>query len=398
MKIKILTATIVVLLLVGINQAQTYETWHLEKRCLTQPETPPDDWTYSGTILTNSEQGIHGYNANWETRRILAYKPNNVQLSPPISPDGRTWVTLQGDSWCTGSCSATTRILNSMTIHDLSASIPQNYNLDWEFVTGDRWQESVEGRGIPILRWFSPTQFIYVKDLDGLYGGSSGVPVLFDTVTQEIQLYDEANLPPQLEHFHRISPDGRLEVRTEYDEDYNAYFNLIDIQTNTVITTLPENLYPLHYSVLEAWSPDSEFFLVTTHLDNMTNVVLVNREGQILNSVARLEDTWFPIDVDWSPNSRYLTIFNYNSFGPGPERPVSLLVDYQDKDVYDLCLPLDIEWRTAWSYDSSQLALQTSDSSDNTGNITIFEPATWDWYIAEENSDTFLVGWQFPEE
>lgn len=389
------------LLCVTTVHAQTDETWSEEQRCLVEPEMPPDDWTYSGTLLLGGAQGILGFNAEWDTRRILAFYPNDTQFLPtPLSPDGRLWVTFQGDSWCSGTCMGTDRNIFGMTVFDLTSPIPKGYKLEWKFWTHDMWTHRLEERNVPVLRWTSPSQFIYIKDPDGFYSGTSEFPVLFDTMTRGTQPYDNTVYNERPFYFHRISPDGTREIHIEYDFDYQL-ITIFDTQTQTEIAALPEDIEILHYYTTEAWSVDSQYFLGFTSYwkaeTDEAGLLLFDREGQMQGTIVQLVEPWLYLDhleVDWSPDGRYLSLFldDMFNFGEGSTHYLSLLVDLEIRHIYDLCLKTSAA--AAWSQDSKQLALQTTWE----GDLTIFEPATWDWYFAEENTEARLTGWQWPED
>ncbi len=400
----LILASIVLVILLSPNMVtgQSQTVWEPDERCLVEPETPPENWTYDGTLLLLSPQGVHGFNTEWETRRILAYEPQNTIhiIADSISPDGRTWITTQGDSWCTGSCNVSSVTISNMTIHDLTAPTPTSYSLEWNFYTPNHWKENLEGQGIPILRWLSPSQFIYVNDLDGIYQGDGELPVLFDTLTQDIQPYDLSLESLSTDEFHRISSDETREIVTRYDNDRHASFVLMDVQAGEEILTFPENVYPLHNYSTEAWSPDSQYFLGYSYTEDLTlNIWLFDRNGQLIGNVIQIQDdaqillygfrASNQVYIDWSPDGHYLSLSAQWNLD---ESIIPLmLADLQQQRVIDLCI--SSIGGAFWSYDSQQLAFQIRSG----GDVTILDTTEWNWYLAEENSGAWLTGWQQPD-
>lgn len=54
--------------------------WEIVERCVGEPITSSDDWTFEGTILASGWAGIHGINASWDTPRVLHFEtaPTNT--------------------------------------------------------------------------------------------------------------------------------------------------------------------------------------------------------------------------------------------------------------------------------------------------------------------------------
>jgi hypothetical protein len=375
-------------------QAQEEETWTISERCLTEPSTPPEDWSYDGTILARSQIGIHGTNQDWETRRILAYLPNNTQFDF-LSPDGKAWITFQGDSYCGGTCSGREVRVNDMTIHNLTSAIAESYEIEWELFTPDDYRQAEGMRRSPVLRWLNPTQFLYVKDIDDSPYTFENTPVVFDITTNEFEVY-ETSLDPR--EFHGISPDATLAIYTDSTPPNPIYqTHIVNLQNSSEIAVLDDSFNPLFLS-FNMWSPDSQFFLASK-LENPDaeswewnfTIWLMNREGTALYSMIPfpLQDLGYGhMDVDWSPDGRYLTLFRASNSG----NRFSWLIDLQGKHSYDLCF--DKATSAAWSSESQHLALQAYNWETDSDALTVFEPATWSWYEVADNPDAWVVGWQ----
>ncbi|GAB5494000.1 MAG: hypothetical protein Phog2KO_42150 [Phototrophicaceae bacterium] len=91
------------LLIMTISSVQAQSTsdsdgWEIVENCISEPTTPPDDWSYEGIIFMFSDVGIHGLNYNIQTPYVIAYD-NPIQaftLSGDISPDGNWFAVPQG--------------------------------------------------------------------------------------------------------------------------------------------------------------------------------------------------------------------------------------------------------------------------------------------------------------
>ncbi|MEO1291114.1 MAG: hypothetical protein AAFV93_25550, partial [Chloroflexota bacterium] len=85
---------------VVISQSQeTSDTgWEIIERCVHDPITPPDDWTFDGTILATGWAGIHGINANWDTPRILVFRSDDwLDILTSFSPDYQWFAVGRGN-------------------------------------------------------------------------------------------------------------------------------------------------------------------------------------------------------------------------------------------------------------------------------------------------------------
>jgi hypothetical protein len=371
-------------------QAQE-DTWTIEERCLPEVTTPPENWSYDGTILVRSPIGIHGINQDWETRRILAYSPNDTRLGY-VSPDGKYWITFQGDSICWGSCSTTNLIMSWMTIHNLTSITPESQQIQWIFRSEYDYREPEGGWGLPSLRWLSPNRFVHIKVLSDNTYDTEETPVIYDLTSGEIEVYETPSYP---ENWHNISPDGTLVIDTVHNTtDFGSHTYLSNPENLNPIVEIPAEFDAFNYYTLSVWSPDSEFFLASRlegqEADGSYTVSLwlMNRNAEMLYSIVDSLTLALRLylDILWSPDGRYLLIL-------GNQNQISWLIDLENRHSYNLCF--DKAMSAAWSPDSQQLALQAFDwDTESFTSLTIFEPASWQLYEIVDNPDASPIGWQ----
>jgi hypothetical protein len=378
---------LMLLFAVFLVHAQDDESWTIEERCLPEAITPPENWSYDGTILVQSEQGIHGINQDWETRRILAYSPDNIEDSY-LSPDGQTWITFQGSDYCLGSCDINTIVLEAMSVHDLTSLNPSSYQIDWDLFFRDKWKEAIGLRGLPILRWLSPSQFLFVK---ALQPSGEEIPVRYDLLNHEVQVYET---PIFYEDWHNISPDGTLVIDRVDNLDFTYQYFLSNPQDLSPIVEIPADFSPFGYYTLDVWSPDSQYFLASKNEDdNIGNlgersIWLMDRNGEALYSIvdSLTLSQFLYLNIQWSPDGHYLLIL-------GDRNQISWLIDLENRHSYNLCQE-DL-FRAAWSPNSQQIAFQTFNwENESYSPLTIFEPASWQVYEITDNPDASPIGWQ----
>ena len=79
--------------------------WPFEERCIAEPTLPPEDWTYSGTLLMAGYAGIHAMQADWDTSRVEAFfyadRLGKPLLGGQLSPDGRWYAVPIGEVFTT---------------------------------------------------------------------------------------------------------------------------------------------------------------------------------------------------------------------------------------------------------------------------------------------------------
>lgn len=78
-------------------QSEEVETWPIVERCVSEPTTPPDDWSFEGIIFLHSPRAVHGINANVPTPYIIAYNSiRTFAYNGAISPDGHWFAVPYG--------------------------------------------------------------------------------------------------------------------------------------------------------------------------------------------------------------------------------------------------------------------------------------------------------------
>ena len=333
--------------------------WSVEERCI-QASTPPDHWTFEGTLLMRGHYGIHAYQAGWDTPQVVVFlQPGNALRGGALSPDGNWYAYPWGEFSVSETYNAVTSV-RELRVHSTRDervySVPtytegfqttykQAYWLDDDHVLFENWDPSFAGvvrigpfeGQIEVWEQFSSTfdqlpARLYPSpdwgDLVALYP-----PSVWATSTSEWQLYSQQN--------------GRY----------------------IPITTLP--LSDPYNPIPVAWQSDSSQFAAQIDTDESIYLALFSRQGEVVDRIMTVKEGHHitPINFQWSADGRYLafviaadgiwqtfldsTFPNYASLDYGVNR--LFIADTQDRKVIDTCLEVGIGM--AWSPETTQLTL-----------------------------------------
>jgi len=346
--------------------------WSLEKRCLTEPTLPPENWKFDGTLLYRHRFGIGGLNADWETTRVLVFtnvaRPGHDLFSGSLSPNLRWLAVAEGDRQCaTPSCQSVQTDVVALHLFDLMSDNPRaaHYTLEWDF-----WYISDRSfYDAPAITWIDNEHFLYPL--------SSAQNQVVNPFTGEISTWNGfANLERHL----WLSPDLSRSFESGYDEsDY--YLRLYNVETDQEIAIFS----PREFELLETrdmWAPNSSKFVTQFWTGRrFYQLRIYDRDGNYIDNIMNIPTyagLYGEPYIEWSPDSRFLAIRwaqtasetyfldNYTVY----------IVDLQEKRIRDLCLSDSIYF--TWSPDSKYLALQISE-----GDLTILDREGQNWYALQ---------------
>ncbi len=357
------------------TNADSVEGWEIVERCVGEPITPPDDWTFDGTILATGWAGIHGINADWDVTRILAFRSNWTRFAgADISPNRRWIVVVLGyDNPISNvfDYSVSAYALQIYDVTDRSNQIQIPIKLDYD-VFGSTGNGASYHTVAP--RWLDNEHFIYRIDDE---------VVSINPFTQEISDWDVAwniedvdPLAPSSIAFP--SPDW---TRLIYDLEIGLRYELFDILSGDSLTVVAEQP-DFRSEFLPVWRADSSGFI----MDDENALRIFDREGQQLDTIASSNFVHF--FQSWSPDERYLVLADISNHS-------LQIADFEERLIYDTCISIDGWSRMAWNLDSTQFAFYLDRTSDT---VSIFDVERWSAYSTNiEHAGTLFSWYQDPD-
>lgn|GEM_PF-3425585 len=380
------------------------DEWHYQENCPTQNVIVSNENDWRGTIIMRGHFGIHGFNAKWETPRVMSFSQSNREhISSSISPDANWYVTVYGSGSCsTQSCTGIYNFAGLIQIHAITHTDPHTvYNLNWsnsELSHHTRYNVSRP-------TWIDNTHFIYHK-VDPAFDDGSGIAVV-DTMTGNIsewtswQIKNVFPINPT-----RVSPDLQWQVTYEFDNDTDESWIVIQSSKTDEIYRrfATSGMSLLDESTQGLWSPTSDYLLLEQSIDNetdLTQLILYNIAEDRMIPVISAHELSFLVSnfsgflgyLNWSPSGKYflteLLKLTENENGRAIQSAGLHLVDIDNRHITNLC-QLRARSDITWSQDSTQVA----GVYDN--QLVIYDIATNQWI---QYTDTFLndysvVAWQ----
>lgn len=337
----------------------------IEERCVAEPIQPPDDWSYSGTLLMSGYAGIHAMQADWDTPRVEAFFYSD-DLGDPIdggqlSPDGRWYAVPIGEAftevtntryWFTRGI----RLYSTVDSFELSTDLNQ-YNSLLEYA------RSYGGWTYEVVRW--------VDDESLIIGG-----FLFRPFEQTIEVSD---LPVAISGFRDF----------EVSPDWKRIFGYIDSRSDEGIfdSESPDDAINILKTKAIAWRPDSSGFIAEQQIESIRQLSLFNRDGDFIEKLYTSEGGHLDIrrliagrnELGWSPDNRYFAFV----YDPPLSEPAQLiLLDMENRVVINTCLrPVS---QPVWSPDGTQIAI-LSRAIENL-KVVILDLDTWVAYDVARHS------------
>ncbi|GAB5490234.1 MAG: hypothetical protein Phog2KO_04490 [Phototrophicaceae bacterium] len=377
---RLILSTVFILLIFGqIVSAQdtgedAVEGWEIVERCVGEPITAPDDWTFDGTILASGWAGIHGINADWDVPRVLAFNDRwNTEIGGALSPNNEwfavTTVSERRDNdsiWRLFIIEYTLEIYNLV---DRSLQISFDWQNQYDVVSGSGASRYYYQR---IPRWLDNETILYQR-----------VNTLFEINinTQEIiesSVYWESGIFSPLfpDYIMSVSPDFS---RTVFRENRGQYA-LVEMNTGTNIS-IPAELSPDEsYSIgaIVNWSSDSSIFTVGREYQ----IKLFDRDGEIITII---DSAGSPVDNAFSPNSNSFVYFHDGTVH---------IADIQNQQLIDTCFS-DYYRSIAWSPSNNFIATigDYPETSLQVRPIYVMDLNTYQIYIVAYH-DGRIIGWR----
>ena len=187
---------------ITITHAQDDDTsqgWPIEERCIGNHIPPASDWTFDGTILMTGRHGVHAYQQDWDTPRVIAFTRDNPSIylwgTPGLSPDGHWYVATMGteSSYSASHSSVTSDVVIEAIVVYSTVNFDEIYRVPWTTSHHlDRHYTSI-------------TRMIWIDNEHLLYGGFIINP--FDGTTQEWEGLSTRDTSGAFTNSLIISPD-----------------------------------------------------------------------------------------------------------------------------------------------------------------------------------------------
>ncbi|MEM6530614.1 MAG: hypothetical protein AAF653_20110, partial [Chloroflexota bacterium] len=287
--------------------------WPVEERCVGEPTTPSDDWTFDGTLVLTSPGQIHNYQHGWETPRVSVFDPEIA--FPLVSPDSRHVLVRDLTVLESHEVSSLYRTTEIRVYDVLDGTV---YVIEWpdEFWSGMRGS-----RRAPII-WLDSEHFLVERtdtdDVDRFYA--------INSFANDIEEWNNDLIPYTLAVLS-ISPDS----------EKGLYLMTIGGGENVWTLYQPgrEN-YDLPVGFIDLiWNPDSKGMTGIT-LDRERHEmqrVKIDLSGEITQAILELSPDGERYQVwGWSQDANYL-LFQNNTLH---------VVDYSNQVVVDTCIELSI--------------------------------------------------------
>ncbi|HEX3049021.1 MAG TPA: hypothetical protein VHP83_00075, partial [Aggregatilineaceae bacterium] len=252
----------------------------------------------------------------------------------------------------------------------------ETYSLPWS----NQYTISTQRRSRTI-RWWDNDTLIYESITQGRTGGGSFWPdstFLIDPFTGDTSSW-LSGLDP-LDYLLYPSPDWERAVYNANEEPFEAW-GLYSFE-GELLTDLPWIRGDVQWN-----SDSSRFVTLIQQEDGERQIVLLNREGEITDTVF-IPENYAPL-YGWSWDNRYIAFTQeVRSADPYNVQHFLYLIDTQEKYIIDTCF--DINRDAAWSPDGMQLALTGRGANYP---IYIYDLELRGIYpVAEHSGD--IIGWR----
>ncbi len=359
------------------------EGWDFKQICISEPTTPPEEWTFDGTILINGTYGVHGYRSEWDTTQVLAFTKNGYfsQLPYALSANGYWYVEAVGNQReeCIMGCSLQFEV-NTIEIHPLDLMEPRDsYGIPWSYT----YSYSINAA--------NPKNFTWINDMSVafyFYGDGDDLIQVIDVNTgqrsgwkNDIDIVNSPDLSPDL---------TRRIIWTSEGE--RRYAEILDLEINTELDSA--QLYSDTGN--HVWSPDSQYVISYEYTpdENVGNfsyeIRILNRNGEFvaLPLISQIynfgsSSPGYVNDIKWTRDSSKFLLF-LDERDIDISRPSNYIVDLENTTVIDTCLTSRYVY---WSPDGTQLVTIYK------GQLTIYNPQKEQWY-AVTPINGYLLGWR----
>jgi WD40 repeat protein len=341
--------------------------WPVEQRCVGAPTTPPEGWTFEGTILMTGYAGIHAIQADWETPHIATFiRPDQTRmgLPPGLSPDKRWLATFEG-----------------RTFHDRSITLA-------EIVVVERLRVSS----------ISQRAEAYILNLDSLPPLRSPMrwwtneTLIYQSEENELVEINPFNGEIVSQRFSEVSatwligpsPDWTRYVAPTTNDRDDQMWAVYGTESGGTLSPFT----PFRHSAEKAiWLPDSSGFAAIIPLENhgetLNQIALFDRDGDFIETIVTLGplDPMFNypstgiyslyVPATWSPDGRLLAFITHAD-------STLRIADRQERRVTSTCM--HARYSVAWSPDSAAVGFIGESPGQST--INVLDLDRWRVFIA----------------
>jgi hypothetical protein len=336
--------------------------WTIEQRCVAEPTTPPDDWSFDGTIFTRgTDNNIRGLHADLDSPYIIAFSGSDFTTAGAFSPDGRWFAVPSGtmDYYANNAGSEHNYHVEELVVYNTDPS-HETYRLDWDAL----FHGSSEQFGVEPVYWLDNEHFAYVSG--NAWMDERLTPFIVNPFTAEItQLPDDA-----LQFNDTLSPDGSRIAQV--NENFSR--TLYNAETGEIITALSG-------INIAAWRPDSTGFLGNLRTDDLHQVGFFDADGNLLEIIA---DGIAYASV-WSADNHHFAYTVRTADASGNITFNFYIGDTETRTLAETCIYTG-GW-SWWSAEGDALAF-TFDSQ-----IAILDTQNWAAYILDSEAQQIL-GWR----
>jgi|GEM_PF-4421578 len=280
----------ILLFIVPNNTSETrlqldMQPWPLVQQCVDEPTTPPDDWTFTGTILLQGWAGLHTLRAEYSVPHIAHFirwgdlAPGGTGI---LSPDNHWFAVVEGKAALTQT--------QAIVVYSTGNS-EESYRLDWETI--------LPPQDVPTLAWRDNEHLLYRSQ------ESEAEFVLINPFTLEIENWTGI-FPVDMGIDIFPAPNWTRAVmnvggRVYYENDWR------------LLVAEPSELRLLEWVKAPiAWRPNSSHFAASfgeiwAYGGEDENLALFNRDGQREAIMFNLpEETFFGQNLKWSSDGQML--------------------------------------------------------------------------------------------
>jgi WD40 repeat protein len=356
-------ALLMIALMLGQPAQDDLPQWSLSRECADDPVARPEGWTFAGIIASIvPDDGIRGLRADTFKTYYLAFAGSNFIEGGALSPDGRFLAVPYGYIETAGTLDVRYKV-NELRIISTEA-FPQ-------IRARIGWQATFQHPNIPQVLWLDDETLLFPQGsfLDGLS-------------PQRVKPFTNEVMPDTVLMGMRFSPD----LTRAFSPDYDSW-GLFDLSSGAVLARYPT--LPL------AWSPDSSLFARVSDTGMERWLQLVDREGQLLANAADITPDRRLWNFRWSPDG---SKFVYSAYDPYKNENTLYIGDMTTQTVTDACVLLvnrhdgEHESGVVWSPDGTQLALLTSQATDDPNALQILNVETGERYSIGVYAGG-LMGW-----
>lgn len=272
--------------------ADSVEGWEIVERCVGEPITAPDDWTFDGTILATGWAGIHGINADWEVPHVQMFH-DNWSIFTELSPDDQWLVTTTAVEQVCPNCFGRTwdisevRVLSTLNSEEYIVPI----NVGYEY--GLSYQTRIQ------LRWFNNSEIIFFTNGYSIYGRVDSVERI-NPFTATIETFSLPINALSNEFDFHPAPNWEIGVYNPEQLPDTANWRIYDLISGTLLLDIPDLRGGAFLTDVLVWSNDSSKFVGISEIETNKHIIFYNHSDGQITTIYKLPDGSSPHHIEWS--------------------------------------------------------------------------------------------------